>query len=100
MWPPLLRGGMANTLLSSQPERTPAMFWNRQAFVVAASAFALTFAFSLPGNAEPKVTTVNANVVNSTSNPIPVVIQRQGAQEPISFREGYQVPIGKRLLID
>jgi hypothetical protein len=76
------------------------MFWNRKTFVFAASAFALTFAFSLPGNAEPKVTTVNANVVNSTSNPVPVVIQSQMAQEPISFREGYQVPIGKRLLID
>jgi len=76
------------------------MFWNRQTFVFAASTFALIFAFSLPGNAEPKATTVNANVVNSTSNPVPVVIQGQVAQEPISFREGYQVPIGKTLLID
>jgi hypothetical protein len=76
------------------------MFWNTQAFVFAAFTLALVLACSLPGNAEPKATTVNANVVNSTSNPVPVVIQGQVAQEPVSFREGYQVPIGKRLLID
>ena len=76
------------------------MFWNRQAFAVAASAFALTVASSLPGNAEPKATTLNANIVNGASNPVPVVIQGHAAEELISFRDGYQVPVGKRLLID
>ena len=43
---------------------------------------------------------MNANVINSPSEPVPVVIQGQGGQQSVSFREGYQVPAGKRLLID
>jgi hypothetical protein len=75
------------------------MLWNKRAIVVAA-ALALTSASSIPGHAEPKPQTVNANVVNGTSNPVPVVIQGGAGQEIISFREGFQVPKGKKLLID
>ena len=76
------------------------MFSNRQAFVFAAFTFALAFACPVIGHAEPKPAAVNANIVNGPSNAVPVVIQGPAAQEPISFRDGYQVPGGKRLLID
>jgi len=73
------------------------MFWNKQAFVFAAFAHVLTFAFPLSASAQQKAT--NVQVTNNPSNSVPVVINGQ-VHELISFREGYQVPTGKRLLIE
>jgi hypothetical protein len=76
------------------------MFRNSPTSLFAASACALVFACSLPAHAEPKAPAVNATVVNTSANPVPVLIQGQAAQQLVSFRDGYQVPNGKRLLID
>jgi hypothetical protein len=43
---------------------------------------------------------VSAHVVNTEANPVPVVVTGVRAEELVFFRTGYQVPAGKRLLID
>src|SRR5262245_17860212 len=93
----VMRSG--DPLLTFQ-QKGRSMFWNRQAFVFAALAFSFVLGWSVPGYAQPKPTSVNATIVNGTANPVPVLIQEQAAETRISFREGYQVPAGKRLLID
>jgi len=72
----------------------------KKAFAFAAFIFGPVLAFTLPGHAAPPATTVNANIVNTTSQPVPVVITGETPPQQISFRAGFQVPTGKRLLID
>lgn|SRR5262245_8567549 len=77
--------------------------WTKHAPVLAASAFTLVCACPLAAHAEPKaapVNAVNATIVNTSVNPVPVRIQGQPVEQRVSFRDGYQVPPGKRLLID
>ena len=79
------------------------MIWDKKAFVFATFALGPALAFPLPGHAGPPAaptTTVNANVVNTASHPVPVVITGATPPQPISFRAGFHVPAGKRLLID
>lgn len=79
------------------------MVWSKRAFVFAAFALGPVLAFPLPGHAGPTgaaTATVNANVVNSASHPVPVVITGETPPQLISFRAGFHVPAGKRLLID
>ena len=76
------------------------MIWDKNAFVFATFALGPALAFPLPGHAGPPTTTVNANVVNTASHPVPVVITGETPPQLISFRAGFQVPAGKRLLID
>ena len=76
------------------------MLWNRRVLALAASALAVIPASPLTGYAEPKAATVNANITNDPSNPVPVIIQAQVPPELVSFTQGFTVPTGKRLLID
>src|SRR5262245_26887679 len=79
---------------------SPPMFWKMSRPLLAASAFALVCAGPLFAQAEPKPATVNATIVNSSANPVPVRVQGEPVEQRVSFRQGYQVPAGKRLLID
>src|SRR5262249_51822341 len=62
--------------------------------------FGLVLGLAVFAHAQPKPAAVNATIVNGATNPVPVVIQGPAVEERVTFRDGYRVPTGKRLLID
>ena len=64
------------------------------------SVFTFAFGLATPLAAQQGPPTVGVEVENTTANPVPVVVTGGRVEELITFRSGYQVPTGKRLLVD
>ncbi len=67
---------------------------------VSLSVLLLAAALSAPLQAQNGPPTFPVEVANTEANPVPVVVTGGRVEELVFFRTGYQVPAGKRLLID
>lgn len=84
------------------------MTWMRKPWIVCVLTFAVVVAAPLSAQQGPP--TFSTEVVNTSANPVPVVVTGAdpvpvvvtGArvEQLVFFRDGYQVPAGKMLLVD